>query len=294
MLGIQLKSPKSEWGQRVTFLGLEGSFPCRANDYKLPVSFPADKARRWTKEVSSFISAGSITSHELEKLIGKLGFPQTNLFGKFARTQLRPLYRKFYSRSYSPILSSSELRAFRWWAAILSSLHPQIPRPVNRKPDLVIYTDAAFLTRKLAALALSTYEGLTSAPLLAVSSTPTAWLKRFNRKNPIVGMELLAPLAMIWSCPSFLRHSRINLYVDNDTVSNSLIRGDCTDPFIAAMIKVFWMLAENLQLDIWIGRVGSKVNPADLPTRLQKLPFKVKHSIHFRGLFALLCEVLKW
>ena len=35
-LGIRLKQTKSEWGQKVTFLRLEGSFPCSANNFKLP------------------------------------------------------------------------------------------------------------------------------------------------------------------------------------------------------------------------------------------------------------------
>ena len=107
-------------------------------------------------------------------------------------------------------------------------------------------------------------------------------------------MEMLAPLALLWTAHGLLRHKRINLYIDNDTASNTLIRGDCADAFLAAMIKAFWKLAEKLQLDIWIGRVGSKVNPADLPTRNVKLPFPAKSRIHFRNFLALLREVDKW
>ena len=96
-LGIRLKPPKSEWGQMVTFLGAEGSFPCRANDYKLSVALTAEKANKWDADVAGYIRNRSISSHELGNLIGKLGSSQTNLFGKFSRTQLRPLYSKFYS-----------------------------------------------------------------------------------------------------------------------------------------------------------------------------------------------------
>ena len=293
-LGIQLKEAKSEFGQRVTFLGLSGSFPCRANNFTLEVSLPPDKAAKWSNEVKLHMKAGMISSSELEKLIGKLGFSQTNLFGKFARAQLRLLYKKFYARSYRSKLSPEELKNLSWWAAVLSSLHPRIPRPSNCRPDLVVYTDAALLSRLLAAVVLSPTPSSFSASLLLVSSTPQAWMKKFNRKNPIIGMELLAPLALLWGFPKLLRGKRINLYVDNDTVSNALIRGDCSEAFLAAMVKTFWKLAEELSLDIWVGRVGSKVNPADLPTRHQKLPFKAKLSTHFTGLFALMCEVKKW
>ena len=92
-LGIQLKEEKSEWGAKVTFLGLQGFFPCRAYNFQLSVSLTPEKALSRAAEIQSFVERRSISSSELEKLIGKLGFSQTNLFGKFARTQLRPLYK---------------------------------------------------------------------------------------------------------------------------------------------------------------------------------------------------------
>ena len=102
-LGIRLKPAKSEWGHRITFLGREGSFPCKANNCKLSVSLTDEKARKWADEVSGYGRNRSISSPELEKLIGKLSFSQANLFGKFARTQLPPLYKKFYSRDPPPL-----------------------------------------------------------------------------------------------------------------------------------------------------------------------------------------------
>ena len=70
-----------------------------------------------------------------------------------------------------------------------------------------------------------------------------------------------------------------------------MVRGECADPFLAAMIRSFWKLSEKLQVGVWIGRVGSKVNPADLPTRKKTLPFPIQRTIQFESLFALLCEM---
>ena len=104
LLGIKLKSEKSEFVAIITFRGLEGFPPCVGNNYLLSVSLTEEKASRWATEISSLISKKSIPPPELEKLIGKLGFARTNLFGKFARTQLRPLYknstRETTSRSF--------------------------------------------------------------------------------------------------------------------------------------------------------------------------------------------------
>ena len=71
---------------------------------------------------------GSIPSNALEKIIGKSAFPQKNLFGKFARAQLRPLYKKFYAVNYAAKLSSDEKRIFHCWVYIVRSLKPRIHR----------------------------------------------------------------------------------------------------------------------------------------------------------------------
>ena len=80
-------------------------------------------------------------------------------------------------------------------------------------------------------------------------------------------MEMLAPLDLLRKAPRKFTDKRVNLYIDNDTASNTLIRGDFQGPVLAATIGAFWQKAEQLRLDVWIGRVATTANPADLPTR---------------------------
>ena len=94
-------------------------------------------------------------------------------------------------------------------------------------------------------------------------------------------------MALIWSAPSVVRGIRVILYLDNNTAGNSLIRGDCANPFIASMVCVFWMLVEKRPIDIWIVMVGTKVNPSDLPNRHVRLPFTVLHRAQYTRLFDL-------
>ena len=60
-LGINLKAEKSEFGVRVTFLGLEGLSPCKANNYQLSVSLTKDKASNWDKDIAAQISKQSVS-----------------------------------------------------------------------------------------------------------------------------------------------------------------------------------------------------------------------------------------
>ena len=82
----------------------------------------------------------------------------------------------------------------------------------------------------------------------------------------------------------------VSLYLDNNTAGNALVMGGCVNPFIASEVRVFWILVGKAPIDIWIGRVGTKLNPLDLPTRYVNLPFPVMNRAQFTQLFPLLCE----
>ena len=123
-LGIQLNIAKAEVGRRIIFLGVDADFPCFDNGDKLAVSLPREKYPNLATPISGFLQEGLISSQELEKMIGNLGFGQTNLFGRFARTQLMPTYRKFYAETYVAELSDSERRILHggWESSDLSDL----------------------------------------------------------------------------------------------------------------------------------------------------------------------------
>ena len=140
--------------------------------------------------------------------------------------------------------------------------------------------------------------GATVIDLLCEALVPKFRRAKFSRRNPIIGMEMLAPLALIHIAARKFANKSVNLYIDNVTASNTLTRGDFDDPILAATIAAFWRQAERLGLDVWIGRVGSKVNPADLPARNGELPFLITDRVQFKNLFKLLYTTLsnesKW
>ena len=58
------------------------------------------------------------------------------------------------------------------------------------------------------------------------------------------------------------------------------------------MVCVFWELTESYSVDIWIGRVPSKLNIADAPTRGGKIPFTTEEQTQFKNLYKLHLETL--
>ena len=152
---------------------------------------PDEKGEKWAKLRRGFLSEWRIDSTALESLIGKLSFSQTCLFGKFARTQLRPLYQKLYRRFYVAKLSPREIPTLKWWSAVLRGLKPRIARILNRYPDFILFTDAATITPLIAGVLF--HPKLARVLQLTKSRAPSAWLRRFHRRNKIFGSELLAP-----------------------------------------------------------------------------------------------------
>ena len=294
-LNVVLKTEKTEAGQRITFLGLLGDFPSFDNGGRLAVCLTAEKASAWCNLVLTVLKEGRISHQVLEGLIGKLSFSQAALFGKFARSQMRVLYRKLYRKIYCSQISLRERAVLTWRCAIFHELHPRVTREVRRFPDFVLYSDAASTHSRIAAILFK--GGQSGAPLIELlnkGSTPKFWTRLFHRTNLIYGLELLALLGFVFANRRRLRNSSINAYLDNNNALCALIRGDSNTAVIADMVAVFWMVLQKYGIDIWLGRVSSKLNIADHPTRTESsLPYEVLLSAPYTELFKLAQIVLR-
>ena len=80
---------------------MPSSFPRKINGWGSDVSLYREKSEACGSATPQHIRTCSIAAVPLENLIGKLVFAHPSLFGKFARNQLRPLYRKLYSDQYT-------------------------------------------------------------------------------------------------------------------------------------------------------------------------------------------------
>ena len=292
-LGIKLQIEKSEVGRMVTFLGLEGDFPCEANNFRLSVTLTKEKAKIWTNRIRTYLKTGAISPKSWGSLSGRWASPRETSSGNSPVLSYVPIYRQLYARTYMAKLSVDAHQLLIWRADILSSLKPRVPRRFSQSPDFIVYTDSDLLSNRIAGLIMTLTDSGPMITLFCEAAVPQFWKSKFHRKNPIIGMEMLDPLALIHTAAPKFINKRVNLYIDNDTASNTLIRAGCQDPVLAAMIGQFWKKAEQLGADIWIVRVPSEVNPADLPTRGKDWPFPIMERVQFKNLFRLMCTTLR-
>ena len=90
-----------------------------------------------------YLEEGGLSHSCLDKLIGRLSFSQTAIFGKFDRTQLRPLYTKMYRRVYNVRLSKLERATLRWRREVIAEFPPRLAVHRPARADWRIYTDAS-------------------------------------------------------------------------------------------------------------------------------------------------------
>ena len=242
-----------------------------------------EKIAKRANIIEEVLVLGHIQHKPLEKLIGKLVYAQTSVFGRFGRAMLKPLYTKLRAHPYTEVISPCEAGVPEWWAA---SIRSSVPRAVElhpTTPDVIIYTDAATSTRILAAVAIepSTYSALGSFSALLSEVADPVWETIFCETTLIYGLELLAVVATIFALKDFLRGKNVTFYVDNPNTKDAMVKGFSLTKVINILIQIFWAFAQSSGARFWFEQVPSNRNIADLPTRLEKLPAKTEFSSSF-------------
>lgn len=89
--------------------------PDRSNGMQHSARMPVGKAGKCAHSLADFLAADSIEQAWLYKIIGRLSFAQSIIFGIFARALLAPLYREMETRDYNPRLSDLGRIVLRAW-----------------------------------------------------------------------------------------------------------------------------------------------------------------------------------
>ena len=122
---------------------------------------------------------------------------------------------------------------------------------------------------------------------LCAAQVPTVWLYIFRHTCLIYGLELSALVAYFEDHALSLRGSCCWMYLDNNNFLAALFRGDSNTEVIAILAARFWQLARRFNVCVWFPRVRSNLNPADLPNRTKKLPYRAAFSPRLRSSGAL-------
>ena len=88
----------------------------------------------------------------------------------------------------------------------------------------------------------------------------------------------------------FLRGSTCWVYLDSNNSLAALVGGGSNTEVIAISAVCFWHLVQTYDICPWLSRVRSEINPSDLPTHRELLPYTPRRVAAFENstrLFAL-------
>ena len=246
------------------------------------------RRRRRLGRISFSLIFGS--EQDLSPGIGKVGrwiaFPKTLLFGKFARTQLRPSTRRSIGGYTIP---PYRLRRglFSRVGTMQSSRFPLVSS--GRFPGSLI--GCSILTPPpiipVFALCLST-QGRLQSESISLDSQLVAFVRPrtqlFKHTCLIFGLELLALAAFVEDYGPRLDGQPIWIYMDNSNCLSAMTRGDSNTEAIAILVGRIWGALQRYHISAWFSRVAPKQNPADLPTRAETTPFPAFKKLSFNSL----------
>jgi hypothetical protein len=81
---------------------------------------------------------------------------------------------------------------------------------------------------------------------------------------------LFAPVLALELMGEKLRGKKVLLFVDSEPVEGALVKGYSALEDMSELTRVFWEQAAKLEVLIYIDRVPTDSNPADLPSRKTK------------------------
>ena len=218
------------------------------------------------------------------KLIGRLSFARSAIFARFARSLLAPLNRKLKSMAYTPELPHEERIVLTAWPSFLGRPCAKLRKPFCSLPEFMLYTDVSLKgDRGVLADILSKTQGKKPLPAeFAISNkAPSILLGCFRESSQIYGLEFFAILAAIFQLKGILRGRPVTIFRDNESAAQALAKGGANHPPAAAMIAQFWLFPDRYSISIWIERVSSGDNLADLPTRDRNPPIPIRKGMTF-------------
>ena len=234
-----MKSTKSLVGAHHTFLGLLGSFLVPQKGLILSIELPQGKIAKWPHIIRDRIADGRITSKHLEKLIGKLSFAQTSVFGRFGRSLLIPLRDKLSERPYSEILPTMEIDILLWRGHAITSHVARSIEIKHKVPEYAIYSDASTST-KIAGALVRKNETPSDRPIIDELREAFPPLVKYLRRSNLYMRARNARHRRNYPCLRWkLRDKTVVFYIDNSNCRGALARDYAATKAIDSLVQIF-------------------------------------------------------
>lgn len=230
-----------------------------------------------SEAIDEILNTRTLSAVEALRLRGRLAFAEGQIFGRSARKTLKMVTEHAYSGKRGGKITPQLEAALLTYKKFLACGASRRVRTCS-KGTWVLLTDASF----------DSTEGAFNSCLGAVLANPTGQICEYfsfeleRRRMVSLGLgvkdtsiheaEMLAAFLglTIWS--ETLAGCQAILCIDNDPVRFNLISGIAESDASNNILDAFTLLEESLNVMLWITRVASPSNWADLPSRREMGP----------------------
>ena len=240
------------------------------------VRLPDHKSEKYDQRLATIVARGSMSAGEARKISGTVDYAASVSLRRRARAFRRPIrdWEK-QARSQRRRLTQEirdTLQALRVFVAD-RSWQPILLNSIAWRFVLVfsdargkINPDEPWWTEHLAAFALTAAGGCYTS--ISVSDgLVRGWLAGLHTAQRINECEALAALLAIGSFREILVDADVLIFVDSTAAEGSLCKGLSSSRCLSAIASAFWTQTALCRASVWVGRVPSKLNVADGPSR---------------------------
>ena len=270
-LGAKFDKKKLQLSRAPTILGVTYNLELMQLEIK------KERKQELSDEITSVLHSGLLDPGSAGKLKGKLMFGASQLWGKVGRAFLRVIserqYMRFPNSSTFKLDKPLEMSLHHWHKLV----NEGPPRPIDqfgpKLVDAVIFTDGFTpdprsndVTPDRVGAVL--FDRRLKCPLQFTSLIPDHVKKRWlSRTTQIVPVEMIAPVLALATFADRLQGADVLLLIDSESVEGALIKGYSSREDLCEIISVFWDLALQLRVRVFIDRISTDANPADWPSR---------------------------
>ena len=217
------------------------------------------------------VQTDRLTPGTAGKLLGKISFASSALYGRLGRAAVRPLVQRMYADSHPWTLSHTLLRALDYLGIIFRSLpEREILVKPPRRAVIVVASDAQADGRRPSAglLALGGPAHLRVGLFGPIQEDILeAWgyphTRRQQGGNPIALCEGAAVLFGIAQLAGELAGQCVVWFIDNTSSLHSLVKGTSTNAMLSRIVEVVHILLHRHRINVWFEFVSSSDNWAD-------------------------------
>ncbi|CAL1129875.1 unnamed protein product, partial [Cladocopium goreaui] len=270
-LGARFDQKKLQLSSAPTILGVTYNLEAMQLEIK------KERREEISSEIDAILLSGLLDPGSAGKLKGKLMFGASQLWGKVGRAFLRVISERQYLRF--PIKNEFKLdapltEALKQWKKLVNEGPPRpIEMACSKPADLVIFTDGFTPDPRPSetlpdGVGAVMFDRRLRQPVQFSATVPVEIKKRWlQRTTQIVPVEMIATVLALETFAERVRGADVILLIDSEAVEGSLVKGYSSRDDLCRIISLFWDLAFQLRVRIFIHRVSTDANPADWPSR---------------------------